>query len=169
MIKCLVWLGCTYLTLKFIQVVFVSWPVMSDAAPTLRQRLVRGEPILFSVAFALSVPTALANSWYLQRGYSRSLERSADCYGRLQALDQLPGLRVRYDPYAIFQTVEAAEQSAVIAGQALDLEPARIAGMLAQRIRFHTQRYAVLARRGQAQTVEVATITRCLREPFLNL
>ena len=171
MVKCITWLFWTYLTLKLIQWVFGSRPGVRDAPPTLRQRLLRGEPLLFAIAFALSVPTALLSSWYLHRSYSRSLEFATDCYGRLRALDQLPDIRRKFDAYEVDRVVQGAEGSAAISGQALDLEPAHITGKLAEKMRFHTGRYAALARAGdhQAQTVEAAAITRCLQQPLLGL
>lgn len=171
MVKCLIWLFWTYLTLKLIQWVFGSRPRAWEPAPSFRQKLLRGEPILFAIAFALSVPTALASGWYLHRGYTRALEQSADCYGRLRAIDRLPEVRSRFDAYQVFQVVQGAEQGAAIAGQWLGLEPARVTRMLAQKMRFYGGRYAVLARRDDdpAEADEAAAIARCLREPPLNL
>jgi hypothetical protein len=171
MLKCLTWLVCTYLTLKFVQLAFGSRPGAWVAESPLRQRLLRGEPTLLAIAFALSVPTALLSSWYLHRGHTRSLEHTTDCYGRLRALDQLPAIRRQFDAYKVFQVAESSAQAATIAGQALDLQPARIALMLAQKQRFYTGHYAVLARQNgqKAQANEATAITRCLQEPLLNL
>jgi hypothetical protein len=171
MVKCIAWLFWTYLTLKLIQLVFGSRPGVDEAPVSIRRRLLRGEPILCAIAFALSVPAALLSSWYLHRGYERSLDFAADCYGRLRALDGLPDVRQRFDPFKVDEVIQRAEGSAAIAGQALDLEPARIHGMFAQKSRFHADRYAVLARQGgqHGRDGEAAAIARCLQQPLLNL
>ncbi len=171
MVKCIAWLFWTYLTLKLVQLVFGSPAGAGEALPTLRRKLLRGEPFLFAIAFALSVPAALLSSWYLHRGYTRSLDFAADCYGRLRALDGLPDIRRRFDPFKVDEVIQRAEGSAAIAGPALDLELARIHRMFAQKMRFHADRYAVLARQGgqHGRNGEAAAIARCLQQPLLNL
>jgi ABC-type multidrug transport system ATPase subunit len=105
MVKTFVALLGTYLTLKLIQYAVGGQPGYRDVDPTLREQLLRGEPILFAVAFALSVPAALWSNWYFHRLYTRGLGASTDCYGKLRALNELPAVSRSFDPYTIFDRV----------------------------------------------------------------
>src|SRR5688500_14589781 len=83
MVKALQWLLCFYLMLKLIQYFLVARSGFGNVEPGFREKLLRGEPILFIVACAISVPPALWSTWYFQRSYERDFARSVDCYGRL--------------------------------------------------------------------------------------
>jgi hypothetical protein len=164
MVKAFVALLGTYLTLKLIQYAVGGQPGYRDADPTLREQLLRGEPILFAVAFALSVPAALWSNWYFHRLYTRGLEASTDCYGKLRALNELPAVSRSFDPYTIFDRVGWAEQTARISGDGLGLQPAVVSKALADRARLFSARYAALAREGDRRKTEgqTAKIKHCL-------
>jgi len=171
MVKAITWLLCTYLVLKFVQFVFGGRSDFRDIEPSFRERLLRGEPILFAIAFALSVPTAIWSSWHLQRSYARGLERSIDCYGKLRALYHLPEIGRKYNSFAVLQIVDGREQVAFEAGKALRVGSGRISGMLAQKQRYYTSRYSVLARQGGPKDLraEAVAVERCFREsPFAS-
>ena len=169
MVKVVTWLLCTYLTLKLIQYVFGGQPGFRDVEPTFREKLLRGEPILFAVAFALSVPAALWSTWYFHRGYTRGLEVSTNCYGQLRALNQLPAVSTNFDPYTIYDGVGGAEQTARIAGDGLGLKPAVVSKLLADKVRLFSGRYALLARQSDRREIqdETAAIKHCLSRKFL--
>jgi hypothetical protein len=157
MVKVVTWLLCTYLTLKLIQYVFGGQPGFRDVEPTFREKLLRGEPILFAVAFALCVPAALWSNWYFHRLYTRGLETSTDCYGKLRALNELPAVSRSFDPYTIYDRVDWAEQTARISGDGLGLQPAVVSKALADRARLFSARYAALAREGDRRKIEGQT------------
>jgi hypothetical protein len=170
MVKAATWLLCTYVTFKLVQLVFGSRPRSPDHNPGFRDTLLRGEPLLFGIAFALSVPAALGSDWYLHRGYTRSFARSADCYGRLMALDALPAVRGRFDPYKVYQTIEGAEGSAALVAQSLDMGPALVRTALADRMRFYAKLYPGLARQADRRTIEreADAVRNCLTQPLMN-
>ena len=169
MVKAITWLLCTYLVLKLIQFAFGGRPGFREVEPSFREKLVRGEPILFAVAFALSVPTAIWSSRNLQRSYARGLERSVDCYGKLRALYHLREIDRKYNSFAVLQTVDGREQVAFEAGKVLRVDSGRIAGMLAQKQRYYTNLYSALARQGGRKDLraEAVAVERCFKEsPF---
>jgi hypothetical protein len=169
--KAVTWLLCTYLALKGVQYVFGGRPGFRDIEPTLREKLLRGEPVLFAIAFALSVPVALWSSWYFHRGYTRSLQASTDCYGQLRALNQLPGVARKFDAYSVYDAVGGAELMARIAGEGLELAPIVVSKTLADKTRLFSARYALLARQGDPRKIQdqAAAIEHCFDRKFLNL
>ena len=166
MVKAVTWLLCTYLALKLVQFIFGGRPDFREIEPGVREKLLRGEPILFAIAFVLTVPLALWSSWSFHRGYSRGFQVSTDCYGKLRALNELPGVGRKFDYWSIYQAAGGAEQVAAIAGEELDLEPAFVSKTLADKMRFYSGRYALLARQGDRRKIrdEVAAIERCFAE-----
>lgn len=157
MVKAAYWLLCTYLTLKLIQFVFGGRPGFRTIELGFRERLMRGEPILFAVAFALSVPTALWSSWFVHRGYSRAFRHATDCYGRLRALDELADVAKRADAYRVYNAVLGVRGAAFLAARSLDLTsaavdaPDRQDGVLHEALRqsFQSRRPSENARRGR--------------------
>ena len=111
MVKALQWLLCFYLMLKLIQYFLVARPGFGNVEPSFREKLLRGEPVLFIVACAISVPTALWSSWYFQRNYQRGLEHSADCYGKLGAVSHLRDVETEFDALQVFQSARTARQA----------------------------------------------------------
>jgi hypothetical protein len=170
MAKAVQWLLYTYLTLKFLQYFFVGRPGFDKAEPGFRERLLRGEPLLFIVACALSVPAALWTSWSFQRGYERGFEHSADCYGKLSALHNLRGVANEFDALRILRQVRAARQATSLAARALEMTPGHADKVLADKARSYAQRYSSLSRRGdhQEMRVEAGAIERCMSEPLIN-
>ena len=116
-VKALQWLLCTYLVLKFLQYFFVGRSGFRATEPSFRDKLVRGEPLLFIVACAISVPTALWTSWYFQRGYEGGLARAADCYGKLSALNELDDVAHEFDALRVYRQVKAAAGATAMAAR----------------------------------------------------
>lgn len=170
MVKAVQWLLCTYLALKLLQYFFVARPGFGIVEPGFREKLLRGEPVLFIVACAISIPTALWSSWYFQRGYERGLEHSADCYGRLSALRHLRDVESEFDALRVFRSVRAARQAVSLAAQSLGLAPADANRLMADKSSFYTRRYSTLTRQGDRREVraEAAAIERCLSEPLIS-
>ena len=111
MVKALQWLLCFYLMLKLIQYFLVARAGFGNVEPSFREKLLRGEPVLFIVACAISVPTALWSSSYFQRNYQRGLEHSADCYGKLGAVSHLRDVETEFDALQVFQSARTARQA----------------------------------------------------------
>jgi hypothetical protein len=167
MVKAAQWLFCTYLVLKLIQYFFVARPGFGTAEPGFREKLVRGEPILFVVACAISIPAALWSSWYFQRGFERGLAHSADCYGKLGALRHLPEVESEFDALRVFRSVRAARQMVFLAAESLELTPAEADRLMADKLRFYSGRYSGLTRQGDRREMrrQAAAIERCVRDP----
>ena len=167
MVKAVQWLFCFYLMLKLIQYFFVARPGFRDVEPSFREKLLRGEPAVFLVACAISVPLALWSSWYIPRGYQRGLERSADCYGKLGALRHLRDVETQFDALQVFQSVRAARQSVSHSAQSLELAPGDANRLMADKLRFYTRRYSTLTRQGDRREVraQAAAIERCMHQP----
>ena len=168
MVKCIIWLLCTYSTLKLVQLAFGSPPVAGEER-SFREKILRGEPILFAIAFGLSVPTAIWSSWSSHRSYAFGLGRSVDCYGKLRAVYHLPEIGRKLQSYAVMEMIDSKQQIAFEAGGALRIDPRRITAMLAQKQHYYTNRYSALARRGASQDVqaEAVAVERCFRDdPF---
>ena len=166
MVKALQWLLCFYLMLKLIQYFFVAQPGFRNVEPSYREKLLRGEPIVFMVACAISVPPALWSSWYIPRGYQRGLERSADCYGKLGALIHLRDVETEFDALQVFRTVRTARQIVSDSAQSLELAPEDANRLMADKLRFYTRRYSNLTQQGDRQEIraQAAAIERCLSE-----
>jgi len=157
-------LFCTYLALKLIQFFFGGRPGFRDVEPSFGEKLRQGEPVLFAVAFGLSVPITVWSSWHNNRSSARFLEYSTDCYGRLRALNELPEVQAKFDPYSVFEAGVGAESVAVDAGQWLKVNPTFVTKALASKMRFYKDRYALLARQGSRQDIrdEMAALERCM-------
>ncbi|GAA0269369.1 hypothetical protein GCM10009127_06610 [Alteraurantiacibacter aestuarii] len=170
MAKALLWSLCTYLVLKFLQYFFVARPGFGTAEPTFRDKLLRGEPLLFIVACALAVPAALWSTWYFQRGFERGLEHSADCFGRVGALQSLGELEREFDPLRVSRGVQAARQSVFQAEEWLELTPDDAEKLMADKLNFYTRRYSTLSRQGDRREIRAlaAAIERCLSEPLID-
>lgn len=171
MAKAALWLLCTYLTLKLIQYVFGGRPGFRNVELTVREKLMRGEPILFAVAFAIAVPAALGSSWFVETGYARAFEHSTDCYGKLRALDQLADVGKRANPYKVYETIMGAQGAAFLSAQSLHLEPAFVNKTLADKMGFYAGHYSSLSRQGDRQKIrdQTGAIERCLNEPAIEL
>ena len=167
MVKALQWLLCFYLMLKIIQYFLVARPGFGNIEPSVREKLLRGEPTVFIVACAISVPIALWSSWYFHRGYERGLELSADCYGKLGALRHLRDVETQFDALQVFRSVRTARGSVSLAAQALDLAPGDANRLMAAQLRFYTRRYATLTRQGDRRKIraQAAAIERCMSNP----
>jgi hypothetical protein len=166
MVKAVEWLLCAYLMLKLIQYFFVARPGFgTDDEPGVREKLLRGEPLVFIVAFAISVPPALWSSWYFQREYSRGFARSTDCYGRLSALVHLARVETRFDALQVYKTTKRANSSASLAAQWLELSPAFLEKALADKKSYYATRYASLSRQADRHAIgpEAGAIEGCLR------
>jgi len=166
MVKALQWLLCFYLMLKLIQYFFVARPGFRDVEPSFREKLLRGEPAVFLVACAISVPLALWSSWYIPRGYQRGLERSADCYGKLGALRHLRDVETEFDALQVFRSVRTARQVVSHSAQSLELAPEDANRLMADKLRFYTRRYSTLTRQGDRQAIRAqgAGIERCISD-----
>lgn len=170
MAKAAQWLLCTYLVLKFLQFFFVGRPGFGTVAPGFREKLLRGEPLLFVVACALAVPAALGSTWYFQRGYGRGLERSADCYGKLGALRYLGDVEYEFDALWVFRQIQAARGAVSHAARSLELAPDEADKLMAEKLDFYTERYSTLSRQGDREEIraQAAAIRRCMSEPLIS-
>ena len=166
MVRALEWLLCFYLMLKLIQYFVVAQPGFRNVEPSFREKLLRGEPILFIVAFTISVPIALWSSWYIPRAYQRSLEHSADCYGKLGALRRLRDVETEFDALQVLRSVRTARQIVSRSAQSLELAPEDANRLMADKLRFYTRRYSTLTQQGDRQEIRAqsAAIERCLGE-----
>jgi len=165
-VKAAQWLFCFYLMLKLIQYFVVAQPGFRNVEPSFREKLLRGEPIVFIVACAISVPIALWSSWYIPRAYQRSLEHSADCYGKLGALIHLRDVETEFDALQVFRSVRTARQIVSHSAQSLELAPEDANRLMADKLRLYRQRYSTLTRQGDRREIRAhaAAIKRCLRE-----
>ena len=166
MVRALEWLLCFYLMLKLIQYFLVAQPGFRNVELSFREKLLRGEPIVFIVACAISVPPALWSGWYLPRSYHRGLEHSADCYGRLGAVRHLRDVETEFDALQVFHSVRMARGAVSLAAEALELAPEDANRLMADKLRFYTRRYSTLTRQGDRQEIraQAAAIERCLGE-----
>ena len=164
--KAVQWLLCTYLVLKLIQYFLAARPGFGTDEPTFREKLLRGEPILFIVACAISVPTALWSTWYFQRGYQRGLEHSADCYGQLRAVSHLRDVETEFDALDVFRTARVARREASLAARSLELTPADANRLMADKLHFYAGRYSTVTRQRDRREIraQAGAIERCLRD-----
>jgi len=170
MVKVAQWLICTYLVLKFVQFFFVRTSGFRAAEASFRERILRGEPIVFIVACAISVPPALWSNWYFQRGFEGGLQHSTDCYGRLSALDNLGNTEMKFDPFRVARSIQVARQSVSLAARSLKPPPDDADKLMAEKSSFYTRRYATLSRQGDRREMraEAAAIERCMSEPMIS-
>jgi hypothetical protein len=166
-VKALEWLLCFYLMLKLIQYFFVAQPGFRNVELSFPEKLLRGEPIVFKVACAISVPPALWSSWYFPRIYQRGLEVSAVCYGKLGALIHLRNVETEFDALQVFQSVRTARQVVSLSAQSLELAPEDANRLMADKLRVYSRRYSTLTRQGDRleMRAQAAAIERCISEP----
>jgi hypothetical protein len=171
MVKAAYWSLCTYLVFKLIQYFFVARPGFQKDEPSVRQKLLRGEPIVFIVACVVTVPAVLGSIWYLQRGYERGLQHSADCYGKMGALPHLRAVEAQFDALQLFRSVRDARHAVLLAAQSLELAPDDADRLLAERLGFHTRRYSTVRRQDDRQAMRAVAIAieRCLSVPLISL
>ena len=164
MLKAAQWLLCTYVVLKLLQYFFVGRPGFGLAEPGFRQKLLRGEPLLFVVAFALAVPAALWSSWYFQRVNERVMHSAADCYGRLGAMLSLTDVESGFPPLRVHRSFQMTEQAVRRAAGTVELTLDEADGLMAEKLGFYTRRYATLSPQGQRQEIraQAGAIERCL-------
>ena len=169
MLRAALWFLCAYLVLKVLQYFFVPRPGFGGAEQTSRDVLLRGEPIVFIIACALSVPAALWSTWDVENGYARNLEHSADCYGKLRALTHLGDIETTFDALEVLKTIQFEEWSVSRAAQSLGLAPAEASKLMADRLDFYTRRYTTLSRQGDPREIRVqaAAIERCMHDAML--
>lgn len=170
MLKAALWFLCTYLVLKLLQYFFVPAPGFGNAAPSFREKLLRGEPLLLIIACALSVPAALWSTSDVEGGYTRSLEWSVDCYGKLRALTSLGEIETTFDALEVLKTIQFQERSVSRAARSLKLAPAEASKLMADRLDFYTRRYTTLSRRGDHREIraQADAIERCIRAQFIR-
>lgn len=171
MVKAAYWLLCAYLVLKLIQYFFGGRPGFRNVELGFREKLLRGEPFLFAIAFAISVPAALWSSWFLQRGYARAFEHATECYGKLRALDQLAEVGKRADAYQVYNAIMGAQGAAFLAAQSLKLKPAAVNQALTDKMSFYARYYGSLS--GERDNWKIRTqanaAERCLNDPAIEL
>lgn len=169
MLMAALWFLCAYLVLKLLQYFFVPRAGFGGAEQSSREVLLRGEPIVFIVACALSVPAALWSTRDLEEGYARDLEHSADCYGRLRALTNLGEIETTFDAMKVLETIQFREWLVSSAAQSLELAPAAADKLMADKVDFYTRRYSALSRQGDHREIraQAAAIERCMRDPML--
>lgn len=170
MLKAALWFLCVYLVLKLLQYFFVPAPGFGKAELSSRQKLLRGEPIVFLVACALSVPAALWSTSDVEEGYARRLAWSADCYGKLRALTHLGEIETTFDAMEVLKTIQYQERSASWAARSLELAPAAASRLMADKLEFYTRRYTTLSREGDHREIraQAAAIERCIRAQFIR-
>jgi hypothetical protein len=133
--------------------------------PTIRERLLGGEPILFAVAFVLSVPVPLWMSWQLHRGYTHGFQLASDCYGRFAAVSALPGTKTKIDPLRLYQAADSAESLAKRAGELLGFRRDVVTAALSNKTHLYTRRYAALTRAGAPRKAfeQEAEVRHCFK------
>ena len=145
MVKYLTWLFWAYVMLKLIHVV-LGGRGGADAPPTLRERLLGGEPMLFAAAFVMSVLVPLWVSSQLHRGYTQGFQLATDCYGRIAASSAVPGIRDKIGPWRLYEASDRAQSLAKLTGQLLDVKHDLVTAALSDRAHLYARRYAAVAR-----------------------
>jgi hypothetical protein len=162
MVKFLSWLLWTYALLKLIHLVLSRRP--SDRQPTIRERLSSGEPILFTVAFVLSVPVPMLISWQLHRGYTQGLEQATDCYGKIAAASALPSVKNNVGPWRLYEAADRADALAGRAGALLAFEHAAVKKALSNKKQLYARRFAAPAAADTGKSLQAeAEVRQCLK------
>lgn len=68
------------------------------------RRLRKGEPALLIIAVLITVPPALAGSWYHKRKFEKVLSDSVACYGLIQAYQNAPEIKRSNGDYAVYES-----------------------------------------------------------------
>jgi hypothetical protein len=155
------WTFLLYVVLKVCQLLF--GPGGRRDAP-LSARLRAGEPMLMIATFGGSALLIAFGTWWQHRFLEGHYERSADCYGKLTAAKQLPGLPARFRSFDAADAVDQLRWSAQVHGSQLGLREADIDHKLEQERFAYAASYARLAATNAPRALPAAfdDLDRCL-------
>jgi hypothetical protein len=163
----LLWLGLTYAAFKFAGMVLASGRSFDRAETTFGERLRAGEPGLFVAAVLVSVPLVMAMSAYSRRTFTSSYRNSITCYGRINALANLPEVRAKVDGFSVYESAQGYKSSAFRMGAHLGMRRDEVSTALAVHTASFSRTYAILRRQESREQAngEVDRTLRCLHPP----
>lgn len=133
----------------------------NDLAPW--QRLRAGEPLLLILAMLISLPPAVAATWYHQHKFAAVLESATACNALISAYQQTPEIMHSNGEFAVYASANGYRASAVDAARQLGLSPTTIEKDLVTAVRSaETEQAQVGARVRQTRLVAVQS---CLHPP----
>ena len=163
----LLWLGITYGAFKFAGMVLAKGRGFDRAEVGLRDRLRAGEPWLFLAAALISVPLVLSMSAYSRRTFTGYYRNSVACYGRINALADLPEVAAKEDGFAVYESGQGYRTLAFRTGAELGMRPEEVSKALADRAASFGRAFAFLQRQQRRREIkaEIDRTLRCLHPP----
>ena len=95
-----------YVALKSGQFAFIGKTSGYREEPvSVGRRLRKGEPALLIIAALITVPPALAGTWYHKRKFEKVIGDSVACYGLVQAYKDSPEIKRSNGEHAVYESV----------------------------------------------------------------
>lgn len=116
-----------YVSLKAAQLAFTGRASGYRGEPiSLRRRLKAGEPAILIVAALITVPPALAATWYHTHKFTAVMRHSVDCYGLIAVHRSDPEVMRSNGEHAVYNAYEKYRGTAFDAGRQLGLSTAAV-------------------------------------------
>lgn len=109
-----------YAALKSAQLAFLGQAAGYSKEPiSLGRRLRKGEPALLIVAAIVTMPPAIAATWYHTHKFQTVLGESIRCYGLIRANHLVPEISHSNGEYAVYESLSGYRWTALDAGRQL--------------------------------------------------
>ena len=153
-----------YVALKGARLAFSGARSNYRAEPvSFRQQLRSGEPTLLIVAVVLSIPPAVAATWYHHHKFTAELHESANCFGLISAYSSAPEIIRSNGEYTVYMSSNGYRASALDAARQLGLRSG------AARQQIDTAAAAMTLERARATGLtrrdRIASTQHCLNPP----
>lgn len=153
-----------YVSLKAAQFAFAGRASGYRREPmSLRRRLKAGEPAILIVAALVSVPPALAATWYRTHKFTAIMHQSVDCYGLIAVYRSDPEVMRSNGEHAVYNAYREYRGTAFDAGRQLDLSTAAV------QKRLDSSASALAAEKPNAgaktRRSRIDTVQHCLHPP----
>lgn len=127
------------------------------------RKLKSGEPILLLIALLISMPPAMAATWYHHQKFDTVLRSSTNCYALISAYKQTPEIMRSNGEFAVYESAYGYRWSALDAAWQLGLKAGvteRKLDSTVDAVKFEYTRLTVPIREAR-----LASVQRCLHPP----
>lgn len=153
-----------YVALKLAQLAFTGRASGYRREPTsLGRRLKAGEPAILLVAALVTVPPALAATWYHRHKFTAVMHQSVDCYGLIAVYRSNSEVMRSNGEHAVYDAYEEYRGTAFDAGRQLGLSTAAVQQRLDSSVSVFAQEQPNAGAKIRRNDIDMAQ--RCLHPP----